>query len=53
MHIHFSYRLSFRHAYIFSYNLFQFCGHTWILANTIARFFMFGQGEVEDLKVSK
>uniref|UniRef100_A0A3Q2NSC6 Very-long-chain (3R)-3-hydroxyacyl-CoA dehydratase n=1 Tax=Fundulus heteroclitus TaxID=8078 RepID=A0A3Q2NSC6_FUNHE len=29
--------------YIFSYNLFQFCGHTWILANTIARFFTFGK----------
>uniref|UniRef100_A0A3P9C345 Very-long-chain (3R)-3-hydroxyacyl-CoA dehydratase n=1 Tax=Maylandia zebra TaxID=106582 RepID=A0A3P9C345_9CICH len=27
----------------FSYNLFQFCGHTWILANTVARFLMFGQ----------
>ncbi|XP_008433128.1 very-long-chain (3R)-3-hydroxyacyl-CoA dehydratase 4 isoform X3 [Poecilia reticulata] len=35
---------SFRLVYIFSYNLFQFCGHTWILANTIARFFTFGQG---------
>ncbi|TNN27268.1 hypothetical protein EYF80_062588 [Liparis tanakae] len=38
--------LSFRLAYIFSYNLFQFCGHTWILANTIARFLTFGQGEL-------
>uniref|UniRef100_A0A3B3HY60 Very-long-chain (3R)-3-hydroxyacyl-CoA dehydratase n=1 Tax=Oryzias latipes TaxID=8090 RepID=A0A3B3HY60_ORYLA len=29
-------------VYIFTYNLFQFCGHTWILANTITRFFTFG-----------
>ncbi|KAM7377663.1 hypothetical protein PAMA_014120 [Pampus argenteus] len=41
-------RLSFRHAYIFSYNLFQFCGHTWILANTLARFFTFGQDALAD-----
>ncbi|XP_056298146.1 very-long-chain (3R)-3-hydroxyacyl-CoA dehydratase 4 isoform X3 [Pseudoliparis swirei] len=40
--------LSFRLAYIFSYNLFQFCGHTWILANTIARFLMFGQDALAD-----
>ncbi|KAM7377664.1 hypothetical protein PAMA_014120 [Pampus argenteus] len=40
--------LSFRHAYIFSYNLFQFCGHTWILANTLARFFTFGQDALAD-----
>lgn len=39
-------RFSFRLAYSFSYNLFQFCGHTWILANTVARFLMFGQGKV-------
>ncbi|KAM9836554.1 very-long-chain (3R)-3-hydroxyacyl-CoA dehydratase 4 [Aulostomus maculatus] len=41
-------RLSFRLGYIFSYNLFQFCGHTWILANTIARFFMFGRDALAD-----
>lgn len=41
-------RLSFRLIYIFSYNLFQFCGHTWILTNTIVRFLMFGQGKEED-----
>uniref|UniRef100_A0A3Q3K607 Very-long-chain (3R)-3-hydroxyacyl-CoA dehydratase n=1 Tax=Monopterus albus TaxID=43700 RepID=A0A3Q3K607_MONAL len=35
-------------AYIFSYNLFQFCGHTWILANTIARFLTFGQDALAD-----
>lgn len=46
MPILFLYRLSFRLAYIFSYNLFQFCGHTWILANTIARYFTFGKGKV-------
>ncbi|XP_022603488.1 very-long-chain (3R)-3-hydroxyacyl-CoA dehydratase 4 [Seriola dumerili] len=40
--------LSFRLVYIFSYNLFQFCGHTWILANTIARFFTFGQDALAD-----
>lgn len=39
---------SFRHIYIFSYNLFQFCGHTWILSNTIARFFTFGQDALAD-----
>ncbi|XP_062300502.1 very-long-chain (3R)-3-hydroxyacyl-CoA dehydratase 4 [Scomber scombrus] len=39
---------SFRQAYIFSYNLFQFCGHTWILSNTIARFFTFGQDALAD-----
>ncbi|XP_075943328.1 very-long-chain (3R)-3-hydroxyacyl-CoA dehydratase 4 isoform X1 [Anarhichas minor] len=41
-------KLSFRLAYIFSYNLFQFCGHTWILANTIARFLTFGQDALAD-----
>uniref|UniRef100_A0A8D2ZSJ2 Very-long-chain (3R)-3-hydroxyacyl-CoA dehydratase n=1 Tax=Scophthalmus maximus TaxID=52904 RepID=A0A8D2ZSJ2_SCOMX len=40
--------LSFRHVYIFTYNLFQFCGHTWILANTIARFLKFGQDALAD-----
>ncbi|XP_034532397.1 very-long-chain (3R)-3-hydroxyacyl-CoA dehydratase 4 [Notolabrus celidotus] len=40
--------LSFRLLYIFSYNLFQFCGHTWILANTIARFLMFGKDALAD-----
>ncbi|XP_037335026.2 very-long-chain (3R)-3-hydroxyacyl-CoA dehydratase 4 [Pungitius pungitius] len=40
--------LSFRLAYIFSYNLFQFCGHTWILANTIARFLTFGEDALAD-----
>uniref|UniRef100_A0A1A8IEB3 Very-long-chain (3R)-3-hydroxyacyl-CoA dehydratase n=2 Tax=Nothobranchius kuhntae TaxID=321403 RepID=A0A1A8IEB3_NOTKU len=40
--------LSFRLSYIFLYNLFQFCGHTWILANTIARFLTFGQDALAD-----
>ncbi|KAM6960067.1 very-long-chain (3R)-3-hydroxyacyl-CoA dehydratase 4 [Tautogolabrus adspersus] len=40
--------LSFRLVYIFSYNLFQFCGHTWILANTIARFLTFGEDALAD-----
>uniref|UniRef100_A0A3Q3KQ04 Very-long-chain (3R)-3-hydroxyacyl-CoA dehydratase n=1 Tax=Mastacembelus armatus TaxID=205130 RepID=A0A3Q3KQ04_9TELE len=41
-------RLSFRLTYIFCYNLFQFCGHTWILANNIARFLTFGQDALAD-----
>ncbi|KAF7647415.1 hypothetical protein LDENG_00172300 [Lucifuga dentata] len=40
--------LSIRCAYIFLYNLFQFCGHTWILANTIARFLSFGRDALAD-----
>ncbi|XP_028989016.1 very-long-chain (3R)-3-hydroxyacyl-CoA dehydratase 4 [Betta splendens] len=40
--------LSFRRVYMFSYNLFQFCGHTWILANTIARSLRFGQDALAD-----
>lgn len=40
--------LSFRLAYIFSYNLLQFCGHTWILANSIARFLTFGKDALAD-----
>ncbi|XP_041840701.1 very-long-chain (3R)-3-hydroxyacyl-CoA dehydratase 4 isoform X2 [Melanotaenia boesemani] len=40
--------LSFRLTYIFFYNLSQFCGHTWILANTIARFLMFGGDALAD-----
>ncbi|XP_017282511.1 very-long-chain (3R)-3-hydroxyacyl-CoA dehydratase 4 isoform X2 [Kryptolebias marmoratus] len=41
--------LSFRRTYIFSYNLFQFCGHTWILTNIIARFLNFGQDALADM----
>lgn len=40
--------LSFRRVYFFSYNLLQFCGHTWILSNTIARFLMFGKDALAD-----
>ncbi|XP_077355148.1 very-long-chain (3R)-3-hydroxyacyl-CoA dehydratase 4 [Festucalex cinctus] len=40
--------LSVRRAYIFSYNLFQFCGHTWILTNTVVRFLTFGQDALAD-----
>ncbi|KAM9833304.1 very-long-chain (3R)-3-hydroxyacyl-CoA dehydratase 4 isoform X3 [Syngnathus typhle] len=40
--------LSFSHAYIFFYNLFQFCGHTWILTNMIVRFLTFGQDALAD-----
>ncbi|KAM8882290.1 very-long-chain (3R)-3-hydroxyacyl-CoA dehydratase 4 isoform 1-T2 [Synchiropus picturatus] len=39
----------FRLAYIFSYNLLQFCGHTWILANTVARFLSFGRDALADM----
>ncbi|CAJ1086532.1 very-long-chain (3R)-3-hydroxyacyl-CoA dehydratase 4 [Xyrichtys novacula] len=39
---------SFRLVYIFLYNLFQFCGHTWILANNIARFLTFGKDALAD-----
>ncbi|KAM9426720.1 very-long-chain (3R)-3-hydroxyacyl-CoA dehydratase 4 [Pholidichthys leucotaenia] len=42
-------RFSVRLAYIFSYNLFQFCGHTWILANTITRFLTFGKDALADM----
>uniref|UniRef100_A0A667XYE5 Very-long-chain (3R)-3-hydroxyacyl-CoA dehydratase n=1 Tax=Myripristis murdjan TaxID=586833 RepID=A0A667XYE5_9TELE len=35
-------------AYIFTYNLFQFCGHTWILANMMARFLTFGRDALAD-----
>ncbi|XP_077401101.1 very-long-chain (3R)-3-hydroxyacyl-CoA dehydratase 4 [Vanacampus margaritifer] len=40
--------LSVRLAYIFSYNLFQFCGHTWILTNTVVRFLTFGPDALAD-----
>ncbi|XP_048041673.1 very-long-chain (3R)-3-hydroxyacyl-CoA dehydratase 4 [Megalobrama amblycephala] len=30
-------------TYLFSYNLLQFCGHTWIFANMTARFLSFGE----------
>lgn len=43
-------RLGLRRTYVFSYNLLQFCGHTWILANTVARFLTFGRGETERLR---
>uniref|UniRef100_A0AAV2KRB7 Very-long-chain (3R)-3-hydroxyacyl-CoA dehydratase n=1 Tax=Knipowitschia caucasica TaxID=637954 RepID=A0AAV2KRB7_KNICA len=41
--------LSFRHTYIFVYNLLQFCGHTWILTNIIARFLSFGKDGLVDM----
>ncbi|XP_077597797.1 very-long-chain (3R)-3-hydroxyacyl-CoA dehydratase 4 isoform X1 [Stigmatopora nigra] len=40
--------LSIRLVYIFSYNLFQFCGHTWILTNTVVRFLTFGPDALAD-----
>jgi hypothetical protein len=39
-------RLSIRLAYLFLYNLLQFCGHTWIFANMTARFLTFGGGKL-------
>uniref|UniRef100_A0AAV2KNV1 Very-long-chain (3R)-3-hydroxyacyl-CoA dehydratase n=1 Tax=Knipowitschia caucasica TaxID=637954 RepID=A0AAV2KNV1_KNICA len=42
-------QLSFRHTYIFVYNLLQFCGHTWILTNIIARFLSFGKDGLVDM----
>ncbi|XP_068163854.1 very-long-chain (3R)-3-hydroxyacyl-CoA dehydratase 4 [Antennarius striatus] len=39
---------TFRQVYTFSYNLFQFSGHTWILANSIARFLTFGRDALAD-----
>uniref|UniRef100_A0A8C6WL89 Very-long-chain (3R)-3-hydroxyacyl-CoA dehydratase n=1 Tax=Neogobius melanostomus TaxID=47308 RepID=A0A8C6WL89_9GOBI len=35
-------------TYICVYNLLQFCGHTWVLTNTIARFFTFGKDALAD-----
>ncbi|XP_072315412.1 very-long-chain (3R)-3-hydroxyacyl-CoA dehydratase 4 isoform X2 [Eucyclogobius newberryi] len=40
--------LSFRITYIFVYNLLQFCGHTWIVTNTIARILTFGKDALAD-----
>ncbi|KAK9972233.1 hypothetical protein ABG768_025556 [Culter alburnus] len=36
-------RFSLSLTYLFSYNLLQFCGHTWIFANMTARFLSFGE----------
>ncbi|XP_067308101.1 very-long-chain (3R)-3-hydroxyacyl-CoA dehydratase 4 [Pseudorasbora parva] len=36
-------RFSLSLAYLFTYNLLQFCGHTWIFANMTARFLSFGE----------
>ncbi|KAG7462008.1 hypothetical protein MATL_G00197390 [Megalops atlanticus] len=41
-------RCSIRLAYLFLYNLLQFCGHTWIFANMTARFFSFGGDALAD-----
>ncbi|KAL7988659.1 hypothetical protein Chor_007578, partial [Crotalus horridus] len=35
-------------TYIFSYYLFQFCGHSWIFTNMIIRFLSFGEDSVAD-----
>lgn len=39
-------RVSFRTVYIVSYNLLQFCVHSWILANIIIRILRFGKGKI-------
>ncbi|KAJ8397875.1 hypothetical protein AAFF_G00435640 [Aldrovandia affinis] len=41
-------RFSIRLAYLFLYNLLQFCGHTWVFANMTARFFSFGGDALAD-----
>ncbi|KAJ8269349.1 hypothetical protein COCON_G00119560 [Conger conger] len=41
-------RCSIRLVYLFLYNLLQFCGHTWIFANMMARFLSFGKDALAD-----
>ncbi|XP_023676687.2 very-long-chain (3R)-3-hydroxyacyl-CoA dehydratase 4 isoform X1 [Paramormyrops kingsleyae] len=41
-------RCSIRLAYLFLYNLLQFCGHTWIFANLTARSLSFGGDALAD-----
>ncbi|XP_064200018.1 very-long-chain (3R)-3-hydroxyacyl-CoA dehydratase 4 isoform X3 [Anguilla rostrata] len=41
-------RCSIQLAYLFLYNLLQFCGHTWIFANMMARFLSFGEDALAD-----
>ncbi|XP_028822941.1 very-long-chain (3R)-3-hydroxyacyl-CoA dehydratase 4 isoform X2 [Denticeps clupeoides] len=41
-------RCCLRVAYLFLYNLVQFCGNTWIFANMTARLFSFGADAVAD-----
>ncbi|XP_030018522.1 very-long-chain (3R)-3-hydroxyacyl-CoA dehydratase 4 [Sphaeramia orbicularis] len=37
-----------KHVYRFVYNMLQFCGHSWILTNIIARFITFGKDAMAD-----
>lgn len=37
-------RLGLRTGYVLAYNLLQFCGHSWVLANILARALRFGSG---------
>lgn len=37
-------RLSLRSGYLLAYNLLQFCGHSWMLANIVTRLLRFGGG---------
>lgn len=38
-------RLGLGSSYVLAYNLLQFCGHSWVLANVLARAFRFGPGK--------
>lgn len=37
-------RFDFRTGYVCAYNLLQFCGHSWVLANMVTRILRFGRG---------
>ncbi|XP_069782886.1 very-long-chain (3R)-3-hydroxyacyl-CoA dehydratase 4 isoform X1 [Narcine bancroftii] len=41
-------RCGLKILYIFTYNLIQFCGHSWISSNIIARFLTFGEDSLVD-----
>ncbi|KAJ8262542.1 hypothetical protein GJAV_G00167590 [Gymnothorax javanicus] len=41
-------KCSIRLAYLFLYNLLQFCGHSWIFSNMTARFLTFGKDALAD-----
>lgn len=38
-----------KNAYLFTYYLIQFCGHSWIFTNMTVRFFSFGKGKNSSL----
>lgn len=47
LHVFYLYRCNIGFAYLFSYYLLQFCGHTWIFSNMSARFVSFGFGKMQ------